>query len=617
MCGIAGFIHPNWGTTELKAMADAIQHRGPDAEGFYHDSDFPLHFAHRRLSIIDLNPESNQPFLSSCGRYVMVFNGEIYNYLDLKKKFQLTTRTQSDTEVLIELFKLKGIDMLSELNGMFAVVIWDKTEQKLWMFRDRFGVKPLVYHLHSKGIAFASELKSLLQLPIDRDINMEALGDFLHLEYIPKPNTIFKNIHKLPSGHFASYTIKSGLKIQRWYDIAEKITSYSSSFKTATEELDGLLRSSVNYRLISDVPVGAFLSGGTDSSLVVSHFQQLRASQPADTFTIGFDIDSFDETKYARAVAEHLHTRHHEKRMTEQDLLKASEEFIEFYDEPFGGSSALPTSLVSKNAREQATVALSGDGGDEFFLGYGVHSLFPKMQRWNKWMGSGSLTGAGSLMQLGNQRWQRIGRLFQSFGANPSYISLWSQDQYMFQEKEVGKLLKNNYQHETTYDYFSQINKTIQDPTQIASLMDIEYYLSDNLLYKVDQASMQHALEVRNPFLDYRVAEFALSLPLEYKIKGNEQKYILKKSLEKYLPKEIVYRKKWGFPAPVGQWLEESQRHLIDTYLNPQRIKQQGIFNEMEVSRFVNEFKSGKHYHFKRIWGLLVFQFWHERFYGK
>ncbi len=617
MCGIAGFIHPSWGRTELKAMADAIQHRGPNAEGFYQDSSFPLFLAHRRLSIIDLNPESNQPFLSSCGRYVIVFNGEIYNYLELKKKFQLTTRTHSDTEVLVELFKLKGIDMLSELNGMFAAVIWDKAEQKLWMFRDRFGVKPLVYHVHSNGIAFASELKSLLQLPIDRDINMEALGDFLHLEYIPKPNTIFKNIHKLPSGHFASYTVTGGLKIQRWYDIADKIREYNSSFETATEELNELLRSSVQYRLISDVPVGAFLSGGTDSSLVVSHFQQLRASQPADTFTIGFDIDSFDETKYARAVAEHLHTRHHERRMTEQDLLKASEEFIQFYDEPFGGSSALPTSLVSKTAREQATVALSGDGGDEFFLGYGIYSLYPKMQRWGKWIGQNNLNRAGNILQAGNNRWQRIGRLFQSYGSNPNYISLWSQDQYQFQENEVSRLLQNNYQHETTYHYFSQISKNIQEPTQLASLMDIEYYLSDNLLYKVDQASMQHALEVRNPFLDYRVAEFALSLPLDFKIKGKEQKYILKKSMEKYLPKDIVYRKKWGFPAPVGQWLEGSQQHLIDTYLNTKRIQQQGIFNEKEVSRFVNEFKSGKYYHFKRIWGLLVFQFWHERMYGK
>lgn len=359
------------------------------------------------------------------------------------------------------------------------------------------------------------------------------------------------------------------------------------------------------------------LSGGTDSSLVVSHFQQLRAAQPADTFTIGFDIDSFDETKYARAVAEHLHTRHHESRMSEQDLLKASEEFIQFYDEPFGGSSALPTSLVSKTTREQTTVALSGDGGDEFFLGYGIYSLYPKMQRWRKWMGQNNLSRAGNIMQAGNNRWQRFGRLFQSYSSNPSYISLWSQDQYNFQENEVSRLLTNNYRHETTYDYFSRISKTIKAPTQIASLMDIEYYLSDNLLYKVDQASMQHALEVRNPFLDYRVAEFALSLPLDFKMKGKEQKYILKKSMEKYLPKEMVYRKKWGFPAPVGQWLEGSQRHLIDTYLNSKRIQQQGIFNDKEVSKLVNEFKSGKNYHYLRIWNLLIFQFWHERFYGR
>ncbi|MCU0416441.1 MAG: asparagine synthase (glutamine-hydrolyzing) [Cytophagaceae bacterium] len=617
MCGIAGFIHPQWGQSEIVRMADAIAHRGPDAAGYYKDPDYPLFLSHRRLSIIDLQEASNQPFHSACGRYVMVFNGEIYNYQDLRKRFQLSTRTQSDTEVLLELFIQQGPSILSSLNGMFAFVVWDTKDQKLWLCRDRFGVKPLVYATMKEGIAFSSELKSLYTLPIPKTLNTTAIADYLLLEYIPKPNTIFKSFKKFPNGHYATYTVSEGLQFVRYYDLKNTLQDQPEATKDVESNSEELLRSAVSFRLISDVPVGAFLSGGTDSSLVVSYFQSLRQQHPAETFTIGFDVDSHDERYWARQVAQHLGTSHHEYPMGAQDLETSLADFITFFDEPFASSSALATSLVCRQARTRVTVALSGDGGDETCLGYGVYPLYSKMRQWYAGLGKYGFTAIAKGLSYGNINSQRLQRYFQAYAKHPTYMTLWSQDQYMFHETEISRLIGVPYKHETTLHYWASLERFQSTPRTQAALMDMEYYMADNLLYKVDQTSMRHALEVRNPFLDYRWVEHAFYLSEENKINKKEQKYILKKLLEKQIPRQLVYRKKWGFPAPVGEWIKGEKTFLMDEYLSDQRIKTQGIFDPDAVRSIITEFKNGHEYHFKRIWALLVFQMWHQHQFGK
>jgi len=613
MCGITGFISSKWVLNDLQKMTRKLKHRGPDAEGFYSNTEQDIFLGHRRLSILDLSDAANQPFYSSDNRYVMVYNGEVFNYQEIAAKYAIQTKTTSDTEVIIELFAKIGVDAFQEFNGMFAIAIWDTLEEKLTLVRDRFGIKPLCYYDGPNGFAFASELKAIIELPIPRLINTEALADYLFLEYIPKPNTIFQNIKKLANGCYLEVTNEVNVKIKSFYDIRDKYNPTPIKEENAIDEFHSLLSKAVKSRMISDVPIGAFLSGGVDSSLIVAKFQE-QSALPVETFTISFDEKKFDESSYARRVADILKTNHHEYKLPKEDIFNVLKDAVEFYDEPFSVSSVLPSLLISKVTKQHTSVALSGDGGDELFMGYNTYYWYNRIDTLKKIGGNASLKLAGSILKMLGGKPALKSRYFEGANDTDPYLNLWSQEQQMFTQQEIGSLLNYKYKHATTIPYWESLEKISLSNEQAISFFDINHYLADDLMYKMDIASMRHSLEVRCPFLDYNLAEFAINLPLDLKINKGTQKYILKKALERYIPKDIIYRTKWGFSAPTEGWLKGSHSYLIEHYLNKSYIDAQGIFNSNEIEKLTFEFKSGNLFHNKRIWTLLIFQLWFEQF---
>ncbi|MBK6384544.1 MAG: asparagine synthase (glutamine-hydrolyzing) [Chitinophagaceae bacterium] len=617
MCGIAGFISPSLNEEHLHRITRALQHRGPDAEGFYYDAKTHVGLGHRRLSILDLSAAANQPFYSKDRRFVMVYNGEVYNFKEVAEKYKIAAHTTSDSEVILEAFALKGMDCVNDFNGMFAIAIWDTVEERLFLIRDRFGVKPLVYYKSADGFAFASELKALLQLAVRKKINKAALQSYLYLEYIPGPDCILEDFYKLPNGHYAEIG-RGEMKILPYYRFRDTIISRPVPVKSENETLDefeSLLSSSVKYRQISDVPIGAFLSGGTDSSLICALFQK-QNSNPVNTFTIGFDVEGYDESGYASQVASVLKTNHSETHLTDKSSMAIVDRIVDFYDEPFAAPSTIPSYLVCNVARKHVTVAMSGDGGDELFMGYGYYDLYRKIKRLYRLDPGIGRSILKRIFSSKGERYERAARIFDLPGKN-LLAHLWSEQQYMFSEKEIRGLLNTEETHLPVLDSWADINKMPLSDFEKISLFDIEQYLAHDLLYKMDAASMSNSLEVRNPYLDYRLVEFSYNLPQEYKINKGVPKYLMKKLLERYLPKDLVYRRKWGFPAPIGNWLTRDLSYLIDKWLDPARIKSQGIFNEKMVRQYVDAFRSGKKFHDKRIWSLIFFQMWFEKYIGQ
>jgi asparagine synthase (glutamine-hydrolysing) len=614
MCGIAGFVSRKFTEQQLRQMTDCLRRRGPDADGFLYDPSVGLGLGHRRLSIIDLSEAANQPMWSHNQRYGIIFNGEIYNYREVAKKYNITQQTSSDTEVILEAFDKVGVQCINDFNGMFAMAIWDTQDKKLYLFRDRFGVKPLVYYWNGKDLAFASQIKALLQLPIERKINKRALQDYLFLEYIPGPATIFENIYKLPNGSYM--VVQDGsMEIKKYYDFYEKVQARPVAAKNdqqVKEEFTDLLASSVKYRQISDVPIGAFLSGGTDSSLICALFQQ-QNEQPVNTFTIGFDVADFDESKEAAAVASVLKTNHAEFRLTDKDSLGIVEELADYYDEPFAAPSTIPSYLVCHEAKKLVTVAMSGDGGDELFMGYGYYDLYKKIKKiYRLDAGIGRKLLATTFNTL-SPKYQRGARLLKT-PSSDMLIHLWSEEQYMFSEKEVSLLLKTEYNNSSVRDTWRKIDAMNLHDFEKISLFDIQQYLAHNLLYKMDSASMANSLEVRNPYLDYRLVEYSFNLPLEFKVRNGTQKYLMKEVLRDFIPDNLVFRRKWGFPAPVGNWLDKELAYLLDKWLDPSLLDRQGIFDKAEVKKYRDAFNAGKKFHYKRLWAIIVFQIWYHKY---
>ncbi len=614
MCGIAGFISPNLKQEHLHLITRALQHRGPDAEGFYYDATLNVGLGHRRLSIIDLSEAANQPFYSHDGRYVMIFNGEVYNFKELAAIYKIEARTSSDSEIILEAFAKKGIECVNDFNGMFALAIWDLKEEKLFLVRDRFGVKPLVYYHKGDDFIFASELKAILKLPVQKKINVEALQDYFFLEYIPNAHCIFENFHKLPNGHYLVLE-KGNVAIRPYYLFEEKIISRPLTARKEDDVLDefeDLLASSIKYRQISDVPIGAFLSGGTDSSLICALFQK-QNTNPVNTFTIGFDIAGYDESGYAAQVAKILKTNHSETRLSDKSSMTIVDKIVDFYSEPFAVPSAIPSYLVCNVARRSVTVAMSGDGGDELFMGYGYYNVYRKVKNLFRMDAGIGRHIIKTVFEKMGPRYERASRLF-GLPAKDLFVHLWSEQQYMFSEKEIGSLLNISDTSLSIKDVWRKIDKMKLSDVEKISLFDIEQYLAYNLLYKMDTASMANSLEVRCPYLDYRIMEYSFNLPQHFKINEGVQKYLMKQLLKRYLPDELVYRKKWGFPAPIGDWLSTELSYLVDNWLNPQRIKSQGLFNEKQVAHYITAFRNGKKFHDKRLWSLIFFQMWHYKY---
>ncbi len=610
MCGLAGFFSDSIPPTEeiVRKMASCINHRGPDATGFFIDTTVAL--IHTRLSIIDLSQNSNQPFTSACGRYKIIFNGEIYNYKDLSAKYSLSLKTTGDTEVIVELYALLGPACVKELNGMFSFVILDTLTRKILLFRDRLGVKPLFYYHSGNTFLFASEIKALLAFPGIKNsltINHTSVSNFLHFGFIPEKHTIYNEILKFPSGHYAEYS-NGTLELQQYWDINSKIKKEIISNETeAFNELQALLTDSVKIRLMSDVPYGTFLSGGIDSSLVTAIAAGMNAG-PLKTFSIGFEDSKHNEAIYARNISDYLKTDHHEFILSEKESLNLLHTVIDNFDEPFADSSALPTYIVSKLSSQYVKMVLTGDGGDELFLGYGAY-------KWANRLNNPILKKARRLIHLllwnsGNNRYKRASLLFNYKNQDSLLSHIFSQEQYYFSREEVKKMVSPDFYEEVSLvKTGAQLVRELA-PDEKQALFDINYYLKDDLLVKVDRSSMFASIEAREPLLDYRIVEFSMNLDKNLKLNQGVQKYLLKKVLYQYIPEHYFDRPKWGFSIPLDKWLNNEFKILIHEYLSEESISKTAVLNFNEVTALKKRFLNGEDFLFNRLWLLAVLNRW-------
>ncbi|MCC9605593.1 asparagine synthase (glutamine-hydrolyzing) [Blastopirellula sp. JC732] len=631
MCGITGaaWTDPQLAVSAdaLRRMTDSISHRGPDDAGYYQRdfqsrSPYPpipgVALGHRRLSIIDL-AGGHQPLANEDETVWTVFNGEIYNFHALRSRLEgagHTFRTHSDTETIVHLYEDEGPDCFRHFNGMFAIAIWDQRERRLVLGRDRLGQKPVYYYHHAGRIVFGSELKTLLALPdVPREVDPSAVDEYLTYQYVPHPNTILKGIKKLAPGELAVFS-DAGLHVERYWkpDFAHE-DKRPAHLQEA--ELRELFDDAVRLRLQADVPLGAFLSGGIDSSLVVSSMQKF-SDRPVKTFSIGFPQKEYDETSFARQVATHLGTEHHEFQVT-PSALEILPKLIWHYDEPMADSSAIPTWYVSQQTRAEVTVALSGDGGDELFAGYrryravGLGAMIDRLGPLKRVLGAKVWQ---KLPSSGRQKsWLRQGRRFSEA------ISMSPQRRYLdwisiFNESRRGQLYSDEFVAQLgDNDPFDFLKAAWQrcgkrDAVTCASLADLVTYLPCDLNCKVDIASMAHALEVRQPFLDYRLVEYAAALPISRKYSRGRGKQILRKVFGDRLPKEIWNRPKMGFGVPLDYWFRHELKELLTDSLLSEKALSRGLFREETVRELLDEHMSNQFDHSARLWALLVLELW-------
>ncbi|MFO0902170.1 MAG: asparagine synthase (glutamine-hydrolyzing) [Pirellulales bacterium] len=631
MCGITGAIwtHPRRAIDEptLARMTDALRHRGPDDVGTY-VSDYrtrspyePLPgvaLGFRRLAIIDLVAGA-QPLSNEDGSIWLAFNGEIYNFQNLRHRLEgagHTFRTHGDSETIVHLYEDEGVDCFRHLNGMFAIAIWDSRERRLVLARDRIGEKPLVYRAEPERLLFASELKSLLQVPdVPREVDPASVDAYLTYQYVPHPRSILKGFHKLPPGHYAVWQ-DGRLDVQPYWTPDFRIEQPLDE-PTAAQQLRDQLTTAVGLRMQADVPLGAFLSGGIDSSLVVALMQQ-QSTEKVKTFTIGFPIKEYDETRYARLVADHLGTDHHEFQVT-PDGVDILPRLAWHYDEPFADSSAIPTWYVSQLTRQHVTVALTGDGGDELFAGYPRYKAVALGQWIDRVPGLRSLLGASLWQKLPSDGRQRsLSRRWKRFA---EAAALPPQRRYLewisiFNETRRGQLYRDEFlQQLTDGDPFAFLadawrRSAGRDPVTSASLADLLTYMPCDLMTKVDIASMAHSLECRQPLLDPHVVEFAAALPLRLKFRRGRGKRLLRAAFGDLLPAEIWTRPKMGFGVPLDHWFRNQLRPLTHDALLAANARTHAWFRPEYLTQLVDEHESGRFDHAPRLWALVFLELW-------
>ncbi len=621
MCGITGRFNydPDQAVDRdrLIAMTDAVAHRGPDAAGYHHGRGIGL--GHRRLSIIDL-ATGDQPLANEDGSVQVVFNGEIYNFAEVRAELLARGhqfRTHSDTEIIVHGYEEWGARCVDRFRGMFAFAVWDETARRLLLARDRLGVKPLYYsEIPGVGIVFGSEIKSLLQDPaVPRTWRPEALDAYLTLLYIPAPDTIYRGIHKLPPGHVL--VAENGrVTVSRYWDLQFTGDGDPAREDQYLEELDALLRESVKLRLISDVPLGAFLSGGIDSSTVVAYMKEVSDTRPV-TIAVGFDHEGFDEVEHAEAVARHLGCEFHALVANPQvdDLLP---KLAWHFDEPFADSSAVPTYYVSKAARALVTVALSGDGGDELWAGYARH----RVEHWEQRV-RGSLGSAARIAGwLGNALPLSVkgARSLRHLASGPDQAYAAKHAYGMFEPGAKTRLYSQDFAQSVRHaDAFSSFRDAYrdcasQDPMDRALYVDARTYMIDDVLTKVDRMSMAVSLEAREPLLDHKLLEFAARVPVSLKLKNGRSKYLLRRVLERRVPRSITDRPKRGFAAPIGEWLRGPLAPMTTELLLDGRLRDRGIFQPREIERLWDEHRSNRADHRHRLWQLVMLELWFRRF---
>ncbi|MDI6794125.1 MAG: asparagine synthase (glutamine-hydrolyzing) [bacterium] len=650
MCGICGKLNFDGRPVDeafIRKMCAVLEHRGPDDEGVYlsesraqstehrtqsaiRNPGYPqsgraiqVGLGHRRLSIIDLG-SGHQPMSNEDGSIRIVYNGEVYNFLSLredleKKGHRFSTRT--DTEAIIHLYEDYGPDCVKYLRGMFAFAVWDSKRQRLVLARDRLGKKPLVYLLTPSSFIFGSEIKAILQDPqVNKEVDLEALHHYLTYGYVPAPFTIFKGIKKLPPAHTLVWE-KGRIKIERYWSL-DYIPKLQLKEDEYVQRLLELLKESVKLRLISDVPLGAFLSGGVDSSAVVAMMAEL-SDQPVKTFSIGFEEASFNELKFARIVSDRFGTEHHEF-VVKPDALEVLPKLIRHYNEPYADSSAIPTYYVSQMTRQHVTVALNGDGGDEAFAGYErylanrIAQIYEKIPPFIREKVIFPLVNKLPESTSRKSLFRRIKRFTSAISESPErryvkWLSIFNNDQK--QELYSGGM-KERMANLDSVNLLVDVYRKAKTDNFLDSTMfvDCMTYLPDDLLVKVDIASMANSLEARSPFLDHKLVEFAASLPPNLKLKGKTTKYILKKALKKYLPRDILYRDKMGFGVPIGRWFRNELKDYAAEVLLDDRAKSRGYFDPNAVRKILDEHTSGQIDHGYRIWSLLNLELWHRMF---
>jgi asparagine synthase (glutamine-hydrolysing) len=620
MCGICGFVTPDqFAWPDIEAMCQSLSHRGPDDHGsaVFRTHDLVIGLGHSRLSIIDLSEAGHQPMADDSQQTWIVYNGEVYNFSDLRRKLLaqgFAFRGHSDTEVILYAYKHWGIACLERLHGMFALAIYDRSANRLILARDRIGIKPL-YYSAGETLLFASELKALMACQkFQRKVDLDSLYQYLSFQYVPAPRSIFVDTYKLEPGCYVNLNLDTNdFKVSRYWDPMGSIED-KDQLEVRAEEgylecVKELLYNSVQGHMISDVPVGAFLSGGIDSSLVVAMMAQ-QSSQPVKTFTIGFHEAHHDEAPFARRVAEHLHTDHHEHYLEPQDVFEVIPSLVDYYDEPFGDSSALPTFLLAQFARQEVKVVLSGDGGDELFGGYTRYGRLQKITQVDK-----LLPAAVRKQIFGVLRWLPVDEL-QRISAGMQYDELIEVFHYllaMWKGDDHASLIGYHYDFRETLFYSIWRQTTRYPLLKRLMLIDLKTYLPDDGLTKVDRASMAHSLEVRVPLLDYHIAEFALRLPTAYQARNGEQKYLLKKLLSRYIPPEFYMRPKMGFRVPLNAWLRNELHYLVDEYLNSNRIRSRGLLDADFLNEIVDKHMSGRYDYFYMLWTVIMLEMWFER----
>jgi asparagine synthase (glutamine-hydrolysing) len=629
MCGIAGFCDFSKKSTKknLINMTDVLYHRGPDDSGykFFEESYASMGLGHRRLSILDLSTHGHQPM--NFEHLDIIYNGEVYNFKEIRKELielGYSFHSDSDTEVILKSYHKWGITAVDKFNGMFAISIYDKSVNKLVFIRDRSGIKPFYYYKKDDLILFSSELKSFHQHPyFMKEINKDSLSLYLQFGYIPEPHSIFKNTYKLKAGHYIEIDLKNrSFKEKKYWDVIDFYNKpkLDISENEAMKETEKLLKSSFEYRMVSDVPVGVFLSGGYDSSVVTAILQSQR-KEKLNTFTIGFREKGFDEAPYAKEVAKYLGTNHTEYYCTQKDALEIIPKLCEIYDEPFGDSSAIPTTLVSKLAKKDVSVSLSADGGDEIFAGYSNYTT--TLNYFNKFSSIPNSVKYGLSLTMDkinpnyipilnktynfSTRYEKINSILKSKNS----IEAMKYTSEYFTLKERKAILKTSFTNlETNFD--SKVSDTNDDINKMLAI-DYKTYMIDDILTKVDRATMSVSLEGREPLLDYRLIEFVSQLPSDIKIKNGDKKWLLKQITHKYLPKEMMNRPKKGFGVPLTEWFRDELKDYFMIYLDEDRIKKEGLFNPKEVVRLRDSYLNGNKENVQKLWFLLMFEMWHER----
>ncbi len=626
MCGICGVINSVSNRTIEKAvvkrMCDQIVHRGPDDEGIYTNGHVGLGM--RRLSIIDL-VTGRQPISNEEQNIWIVFNGEIYNHREIREDLEKKGhkfRTNTDTESIVHAYEEYGEECVTKLNGMFAFAIWDGRKNECFLARDRIGIKPLYYFFDKTRLVFGSELKSILQVEdIPKRIDLQALDNFLTFEYIPAPLSIFQNIKKLPPGH--TLTLRNNeIWIRNYWDLT--VQPDSLDLEAAKTNLRDLLQDAVKIRLMSDVPLGAFLSGGIDSSTIVALMSQVM-DQPVKTFSIGFEDSTYNELDYARMIAKKFKTEHHEF-IIKPNAVELTDKLLKYLDEPFGDFSIFPTYLVSKMAREYVTVVLSGDGGDELFAGYDTYIADQMANYYDRlpgWLRNGFLPRMMDAIPPSPKKKGVINRAKRFVEGMRLPGDLHHTRWMIFLQKLEREMLftddvKSGINEKDSYkfirDYFKAVMPQTTDSINQQMYVDVKTYLVDNILVKVDRMSMASSLEARVPFLDHRFAEFAATISGNRKLQNRKSKLILKQAMEELLPRDILYRGKEGFSIPIKNWLKEDLKPMMMDILSPEKIKREGFFNTDFVEKLKQEHLQGVENHSHRLWALMIFGKWYDHY---